>query len=400
MAAGVVALAGGLATLAGAPAVVATIARPARLVPAVGRSSGSSRRRAALPFASVDARAAVERASRRASRRSVSWRSPPDDGSRSSTAGGRGARRGGRARRRRAAGPADASTDGRRPRRVQVASCGSSRSPSRLRRRRSSCRRTSAGRRHPDHGPRRRAGRRDPRRGQPGGRMLVDGGPDPDRLLVAARQPAPAVGPPDRRRRPHPPARGPRRRACRSCSSATASGGSSSPGCAGPAPATRPWSAVLERPGAPRRGRSRRATDRPSTTSGSSSCGRIPAASRASRRTAGAGSTTSRSCCSARSAGDAFLLTGDVEEDIDPILAGARPAAVDLLKVAHHGSATASTRRSSRRSDRVWPRSRPVRATPTATRPRPRSPGCARLARSWNAPTSTGPSRSRSARAG
>ena len=42
-------------------------------------------------------------------------------------------------------------------------------------------------------------------------------------------------------------------------------------------------------------------------------------------------------------AGRRFLLTGDVEDDIDPVLAGRGLPAVDILKVAHHGSATAST---------------------------------------------------------
>jgi competence protein ComEC len=42
-------------------------------------------------------------------------------------------------------------------------------------------------------------------------------------------------------------------------------------------------------------------------------------------------------------AGRRFLLTGDVEDDVDPILAGRGLPSVDILKVAHHGSATAST---------------------------------------------------------
>jgi competence protein ComEC len=42
-------------------------------------------------------------------------------------------------------------------------------------------------------------------------------------------------------------------------------------------------------------------------------------------------------------AGRRFLLTGDVEDDVDPILAGRGLPPVDILKVAHHGSATAST---------------------------------------------------------
>jgi competence protein ComEC len=42
-------------------------------------------------------------------------------------------------------------------------------------------------------------------------------------------------------------------------------------------------------------------------------------------------------------AGRRFLLTGDVEDDVDPILATRELPPVDILKVAHHGSATAST---------------------------------------------------------
>jgi competence protein ComEC len=41
--------------------------------------------------------------------------------------------------------------------------------------------------------------------------------------------------------------------------------------------------------------------------------------------------------------GRRFLLTGDAEEDVDPILLGRGLPAVDMLKVAHHGSATASS---------------------------------------------------------
>jgi competence protein ComEC len=42
-------------------------------------------------------------------------------------------------------------------------------------------------------------------------------------------------------------------------------------------------------------------------------------------------------------AGRRFLLTGDVEDDVDPVLAARGLPAVDILKVAHHGSGTAST---------------------------------------------------------
>jgi hypothetical protein len=42
-------------------------------------------------------------------------------------------------------------------------------------------------------------------------------------------------------------------------------------------------------------------------------------------------------------AGRRFLLTGDVEDDVDPRIADRELPPVDILKVAHHGSATAST---------------------------------------------------------
>jgi competence protein ComEC len=42
-------------------------------------------------------------------------------------------------------------------------------------------------------------------------------------------------------------------------------------------------------------------------------------------------------------AGRRILLTGDVEDDVDPILAARGLPAIDVLKVAHHGSKTATT---------------------------------------------------------
>jgi competence protein ComEC len=41
--------------------------------------------------------------------------------------------------------------------------------------------------------------------------------------------------------------------------------------------------------------------------------------------------------------GRRILLTGDVEDDVDPILAARGLPPIDFLKVAHHGSRTAST---------------------------------------------------------
>jgi hypothetical protein len=41
--------------------------------------------------------------------------------------------------------------------------------------------------------------------------------------------------------------------------------------------------------------------------------------------------------------GRRFLLTGDMEEDVDPVLLSRGLPTVDVLKVAHHGSGTASS---------------------------------------------------------
>ena len=119
-------------------------------------------------------------------------------------------------------------------------------------------RRPSAGRRHPDHGPRRRAGRRDPRRGQPGRPDARRRRAGPGPAARRARQPAAAVGPPDRRRRPDAPARGPRRRAAAPARALPGRPGLRERACAVPDPATRPG-----RP--PSSGRARRDAERCAT---------------------------------------------------------------------------------------------------------------------------------------
>ena len=57
----------------------------------------------------------------------------------------------------------------------------------------------------------------------------------------------------------------------------------------------------------------------------------------------GPGSTTSRSCCWARVGPYRMLLAGDVEQAIDPSLLEQQLPRLDFLKVAHHGSKTATT---------------------------------------------------------
>ena len=134
-----------------------------------------------------------------------------------------------------------------------------------------------------------------------GARMLIDGGPDPDRILLAPRRAYPAVGPAARRPRPHPPARGPRRRVSRASSRGTRSGASTSPGCAARVPAGRrgtPSSATGRRGPS-----SRQAPGCGSARSGSASCGPTPAPSRSSHPTPAPASTTCRSCSSARRTG-------------------------------------------------------------------------------------------------
>jgi competence protein ComEC len=39
-----------------------------------------------------------------------------------------------------------------------------------------------------------------------------------------------------------------------------------------------------------------------------------------------------------------FLLTGDIEEGVDPVLVARGLPHIDVLKVAHHGSRTATER--------------------------------------------------------
>ena len=76
-------------------------------------------------------------------------------------------------------------------------------------------------------------------------------------------------------------------------------------------------------------------------------------------------------------AGRRFLLTGDVEQEVDPELL-ARLGHVDLLKIAHHGSKTASTDAFLDAVDPTSPRRQPGPATRTAIPPRRRCRGSRR----------------------
>ena len=178
--------------------------------------------------------------------------------------------------------------------------------------------------------------------GSRGGRLLIDGGPDPDRLLVALDGHVP---PWDRRidtvilTHPH--------------EDHVAGlalllnryhvGRVFEPGMVGPGPGYAAWVARLSRPGAPVRGgiaagdhlqvdeislrvlwpvRGQVPIEPPDGGTGINNVSVVLLGQVGSRR---------------------FLLMGDVEQAIDPqLLAGGLPH-VDLLKVAHHGSKTATT---------------------------------------------------------
>ena len=172
--------------------------------------------------------------------------------------------------------------------------------------------------------------------------MLVDGGPDPDRLLVQLDSRLP---PWDRRidvvvlTHPHEdhvaglPLLLERYRV----------GQVFENGMRGPGPGYAAWATALERPGAPRRG-----TLRTGDTIGVDDLrfavlwpdpGCVPRAPPDSGREINDRSIVLLGAVG----GERVLLTGDLEDDVDPILLGRGLPRIDFLKVAHHGSATASS---------------------------------------------------------
>jgi competence protein ComEC len=175
-----------------------------------------------------------------------------------------------------------------------------------------------------------------------GGRMLVDGGPDPGRLLVELDRRLP---PWDRRidilvlTHPHEdhvagmPLLLDRYRIGRIYET----------GMRGPGPGYRAFAKDLERPGAPPHGLL--ATGASIGLDGIRlhvlwpDPGRVPL----EPPDAGRGINDVSVVLLGEVAGRRFLLTGDVEDDVDPLLATRGLPPVDILKVAHHGSATAST---------------------------------------------------------
>jgi competence protein ComEC len=174
-----------------------------------------------------------------------------------------------------------------------------------------------------------------------GGRLLVDGGPDPDRLLIALDARLPAW---DRRidllvlTHPH--------------EDHVAGlallltryhvGRTFEPGMIGPGPGYRAWQAALDRLGL-----------RPGHLSTGDRFGlddirfRVlwPDRDAVPREPADGGTAINNvSIVLLGEVGhQRFLLAGDIEEEIDPILIARGLPRVDLLKVAHHGSRTSST---------------------------------------------------------
>jgi len=178
--------------------------------------------------------------------------------------------------------------------------------------------------------------------GSRGGRLLIDGGPDPDRLLVALDR---RIPPWDRRidsvilSHPH--------------EDHVAGLGLlleryevdrvMEPGMDGPGPGYAAWLDQLADPDGPIRtsiaAGDRLAVDEIDLLVLWPARGRVPI----EPPDGGTGINNVSVVLAGQVAGRRFLLMGDVEEEIDPeILDGGLPR-VDLLKVAHHGSRTATT---------------------------------------------------------
>ena len=175
-----------------------------------------------------------------------------------------------------------------------------------------------------------------------GGRMVVDGGPDPGRLLIALDERLP---PWDRRidilvlTHPH--------------EDHVAGlalllqryrvGRVYEPGMLGPGPGYDAWARFLAGRGPPR---GRLSTGDQVTLDSIRFRVLWPDANRVPEQPAdtGAGINNVSVVLLGEVAGRRFLLAGDVEEGVDPELLARGLPAVDLLKVAHHGSGSASTR--------------------------------------------------------
>ena len=176
--------------------------------------------------------------------------------------------------------------------------------------------------------------------GSRGGRLLVDGGPDPDRLLIELDRRLP---PWDRRidavvlTHPH--------------EDHVAGlallleryrvGRTFEPGMRGPGPGYEAWDAILRRTGRPHAllaAGDRLSVDEIHLDVLWPRRGEVPA----EPPDTGTGINNVSIVLLGTVEGRRFLLTGDIEEEVDPELRGLI-ARIDLLKVAHHGSRTAST---------------------------------------------------------
>jgi len=175
-----------------------------------------------------------------------------------------------------------------------------------------------------------------------GGRMLVDGGPDPDRLLIELDERLP---PWDRRidvvvlTHPHED----HVAGLALLLSRYRVGRVFEPGMRGPGPGYAAWDAELAAAGAPARGLlvtgDRLAVDDLHFDVLWPDPGRVPLEPPDGGRSINDVSIV----LLGEVGGRRILLTGDVEDDVDPMLAARGLPAVDFLKVAHHGSGTAST---------------------------------------------------------
>ncbi len=172
-----------------------------------------------------------------------------------------------------------------------------------------------------------------------GARMLVDGGPDPDRLLVALDEQVP---PWDRRldivvlSHPHEDHVAGLVRVLERYRV----GRVLEPGMHGPGPGWAAWDAALRR-GPPR------AT---LATGAGLRLGEISLSALwpdpgvpAEPASTGRGINDTSIILLGEANGRRFLLTGDAEEDVDPALLARGLPSIDVLKVAHHGSATATS---------------------------------------------------------
>ena len=178
--------------------------------------------------------------------------------------------------------------------------------------------------------------------GDRGGRLLVDGGPDPDRLLIELDRRLP---PWDRRidvlvlTHPHED----HVAGLALLLSRYRVGRVFEPGMRGAGPGYAQWDATLAGSGAPPRGLlatgDRLAVDDLRFDVLWPDPGSVPSEPGADGRAINDVSIVLLGEVDGRR----IMLTGDVEDDVDPILAERGLPGIDLLKVAHHGSGTAST---------------------------------------------------------